>query len=208
MKGSLIIVAFFAAGCLLGRWEQLPVWLLAEWLPAAALYVLMGLVGLSIGSDPKLREILRSVRPKLLLVPLATATGTLLGAALVGLFVSRWTLPETLAAASGFGYYSLSSILIAQLKTPQLGAQVAGQLATVALLANMLREMITLVFTPLLVRWWGPFAPVCAGGVTSMDATLPVITRYAGKEWVFLAVLHGVLLDISVPFFVSFFCSL
>lgn len=41
-----------------------------------------------------------------------------------------------------------------------------------------------------------------------MDTTLPVISQYAGKDMVFLAIFHGVLLDISVPFFVSFFCSL
>ena len=41
-----------------------------------------------------------------------------------------------------------------------------------------------------------------------MDVTLPVIARYSGKEMVPIAILHGILMDFSVPFFVSFFCSL
>jgi uncharacterized membrane protein YbjE (DUF340 family) len=41
-----------------------------------------------------------------------------------------------------------------------------------------------------------------------MDVTLPVITRYSGKDWVFVAIVHGILVDFSVPFFVSLFCSL
>lgn len=206
MKGSLTIIAFFILGGVLAYAGWLPDFVYAKQLPAAVLFLLMFEVGLSIGSDRKLKTILSAVRPKLLLVPLATVAGTLLGAALVGLFLTRWSVAESLAVGSGFGYYSLSSILIVELKTASLGAEAARQLGTVALLSNMLREMFTLVLAPLLVRYFGKFGPICAGGVTSMDATLPIITRFSGKEWVFLAVLHGVLLDFSVPFFVSFFC--
>lgn len=41
-----------------------------------------------------------------------------------------------------------------------------------------------------------------------MDTTLPVITRYAGNDLVFVSILHGILVDFSVPFLVSFFCQL
>lgn len=39
-----------------------------------------------------------------------------------------------------------------------------------------------------------------------MDVVLPIITKYTGREMIPIAILHGVLMDMSVPFFVSFFC--
>jgi uncharacterized membrane protein YbjE (DUF340 family) len=210
MKGSILIIGCFAAGCLLG---------LSGWIPSSVmagsdnysryvLYLLMFLVGISIGSEKKMREILRSINLKLLLVPLATIVGTLAATALVSLFIARWSMAHCLAVGSGFGYYSLSSILITELTATSLGSQAAAELGTVALMANVVRELIVLLGAPLIVRYFGRLAPICAGGATTMDTTLPVITRYAGKEVVFIAIFHAILVDFSVPFFVLFFCSI
>lgn len=208
MKGSLIIIGCFLLGALGGWLDLLPAWIVQGDLSMYVLYALMIQVGIGIGSDAKLGQILRSIRPRLLLVPLATITGTLLFSALISFFIERWSLTECLAVGSGFAYYSLSSILISQLKEPTLGVQMASELGTVALMANIFREMFTLLGTPLFVRYFGRLAPICAGGATSMDTTLPVITRYAGNDLVFISILHGILVDFSVPFLVSFFCQL
>ena len=53
MKGSLIVVACFALGCLLGWSGQMPTFLLSEELTTYVLYLLMFQLGLSIGSDKK-----------------------------------------------------------------------------------------------------------------------------------------------------------
>jgi uncharacterized membrane protein YbjE (DUF340 family) len=37
---------------------------------------------------------------------------------------------------------------------------------------------------------------------------LPSITLYSGKDMIPVAIFHGILIDMSVPFFVSLFCSL
>ena len=172
------------------------------------LYLLMFQVGISIGCDKQLKNILRSIRPKLLLVPLATIIGTLTASAVVGLFISQWTVADCMAIGSGFAYYSLSSILITQLKEPQLGVQLAAELGTIALMANIIREIYALLGAPFFVKYFGRLSPICAGGATTMDTTLPIITRYAGKDLVFVSIFHGILVDFTVPFFVSFFCSL
>ncbi len=57
-------------------------------------------------------------------------------------------MAECLAVNSACGYYSLSSILVSQLKEPSLGVAIATQLGTVALLANIFRELTTLVGAP------------------------------------------------------------
>ena len=190
MTGSLIIVGVFLLGCLFGYAGWYPDVLLDGNIELIVLYLLMFQVGMSVGSDKKLKEILRSIRPRLLLVPLATIIGSLLFAALASLAMGRWSLTDCLAVGSGFGYYSLSSILIMQLKEP-----------------SVLRELFALVGAPLFGKYFGRFAPICVAGATSMDTCLPVITRYCGKEWVFVSIFHGVLVDLSVPILVSFFCS-
>lgn len=208
MKGSLIVIGVFLLGCLSGYAELCPESLKSLDIEKIVLYLLMLQVGMSVGSDKKLKEILRSIRPRLLLVPLATIAGSLLFTALASLAMGKWSLPDCLALGSGFGYYSLSSILIMQLKEPFVGAQLASELGAMALMANVLREMFALAGTPLFVRYFGKLGPICVAGATSMDTCLPVITRYCGKEMVFIAVFHGVLVDLSVPILVSFFCSL
>lgn len=113
-----------------------------------------------------------------------------------------------MAVGSGFAYYSLSSILITQFKEPSIGLQLATELGTIALLANISREILTLLAAPLLVRWFGNLAPISAGGATTMDTTLPIITRTAGQQFVVVSIFHGFVVDFSVPFLVTLFCSI
>ena len=207
MKGSLLVVGFFFLGCLLGWFGWLPAFIRENDLSVYVLYLLMFQVGLSIGSDKQLKQILRNIRPRLLCVPLATIVGTLSFTALASLLLSRWGVFDCLAVGSGFAYYSLSSILITQLKEPSLGAQVAAELGTIALMTNIIRELFAVLGAPLFMRYFGRLAPICAGGATTMDTTLPIITRYCGNEWVFVSLFHGFLVDFSVPFLVTFFCS-
>ena len=200
MRGSLIIVAFFIAGLLLARWGWIPSSLSEGDISIWALYALMFLVGISIGSDTQALKAIRGQHWKILWVPVATWAGTLAGTALASLLLPSRSLADCLAVGSGFGYYSLSSIFITEYRGAELG--------TIALAANIIREIITLLGTPLLVCWFGKLAPICAGGATTMDTTLPVITRFSGKEFVVISIFHGFIVDFSVPFLVTFFCKL
>lgn len=199
MSGSLLILAFFGAGLGLARLGLIPRYFVEHDATLYVLWLLMGLVGLSIGSDRRLSEILRTLRPRVLLLPLATTVGTFAGVAAASLFLA-YSLADCLAVGAGFAYYSLSSIFITQYKDAELG--------TVALLSNILREILTLVGTPLLVRLLGPLAPISCGGASTMDTTLPIIARYAGRDWIFVSIVHAMILDFSVPFWVVFFCTL
>ena len=206
MKGSIIVLTFFVLGCALGTAGTIP--FDPHRVSVYILYALMLQVGISIGSSPDLRRIIRSLRWKMLLVPLSTVTGTLLFSALASLLLSRWSVFDCMAVGSGFAYYSLSSVLITQFKTPTVGLQIATELGTIALLANIFREMMALLGTPLINKCFGRTAPISAAGVNSMDVVLPMIVRYSGSDMIPIAILHGLLIDMSVPFFVSLFCSM
>lgn len=208
MKGSLILVSFFIIGVALGYADIMPENLAPHNYTMYILYALVFFVGISIGADKQIKQILKTLRPKLLLIPLSTIIGTLSFSALASLLIVKWNVFDCLAVGSGFAYYSLSSILITELKEPVIGIVLATELATLGLMTNIIREVITLLCTPLLVKVFGPLAPISAGGATTIDTTLPIITKHSGKEWVFTAILHGVIIDISVPLLVSLFCTL
>lgn len=199
MKGSLIIVSFFAVGLLLAYFGVAPELLCVDALITYALYGLMFFVGVSIGSD---MEVLRSVKGygwRILLVPLATIIGTLFGSALVGAFYGGRSVLECMAVGAGFGYYSLSSIFITE--------YVGAELGTVALLSNIMREVMALLFAPILALYFGKLAPIAAGGATTADTTLPIITRVSGSDFVIIAIFHGVAVDFSVTILVPFICQ-
>lgn len=200
MKGSLIILSFFATGLLLGIFRWLPPQFLNYNISFYVLCALMFSVGISIGNDPNSFRQFRNLNPRLIFLPLMTIVGTWLGVITVSYFLKDRTVADCLAVGSGFGYYSLSSILITQCKGVELG--------TIALLANIMREVITLLFAPLMVKYFGNLAPICAGGATTMDTTFPIIVRTSGKDYAIVSIYQGFIIDFTVPFLVTFFCSL
>lgn len=206
MKQSIIVIMMFVLGCIIGDIYS-PNWDLHN-VSMMILYALMFQVGLSVGCSPNLKAILRNFKPKMLLLPLATISGTLLFSAIISVALVQWRVTDCMAVGSGMGYYSLSSILITQLKVPTLGQQVAAELGTIALLANICREMTALICAPLIHRIFGPLATVTAAGVTSVDVCLPAITRTCSKDMVPIALFHGMLIDMSVPLLVPFLCEL
>lgn len=206
MKNNLIVLAIFGIGCLAGAGFQ-PEANMHNW-SLCILYALMLQVGIGIGSNRGLQQELKKLSPKMLLVPAATITGTLAFSATASLLLSQWSVFDCMAVGSGFAYYSLSSILITQFKEPSIGLQLATELGTIALLSNIIREMMSLVGAPLIRKYFGQLAPISAAGVNSMDVLLPSITRCSGKEVMPIAIFHGILIDLSVPFFVNLFCNL
>ena len=200
MKGSLIILSFFATGLLIGIFHWLPPHFLNQ---NVGFYVLCGLmfsVGISIGNDPSSFRQFRNINPRILFLPLMTIVGTWLGVLAVSFFIKNRSIADCLAVGSGFGYYSLSSILITQYKGIELG--------TIALLSNIMREILTLVFAPLMVKYFGKLAPISAGGATTMDTTFPIIVRSSGKNYAIVSIYQGIIVDFTVPFLVTLFCSL
>lgn len=206
MKGSVATILCFITGCLLGpvlKLDSAMVHTASLWL----LYLLMLQAGLSIGTNPQLGSMLRGISPRIIMLPVATIAGAIALSALGGLLLSRWSAMQCMAVGSACGYYSLSSLMIRQLTEPTLGVALAAELATVALLANIFRELFALVAAPLIVRWFGPEAEVSAAGVTAVDVCFPTIKRNCGDNYVATAIVSGVIIDISTPFFITFFCS-
>ena len=203
MKSSLIILIFFLLGCVGGLFYTADFDL--HILSVDVLYLLMLLLGINLGCNQDLKGFVRQFS---LLVPIATVTGTFLFSAVAGFILSQWSIFDCMAVGSGFAYYSISSVLITQLKAPSIGMQLATELGTIALLANIFREMTALIGAPFIRKYFGCLASISAAGIGSADILLASISKYSGKEAIPLAIQHGILINISVPFFVSLFCNL
>ena len=199
MKGSLIVLGFFVLGLMAGRMEMVPAWLLDSRVSFVALCGLLLFVGLGIGLNPDMKREVRSLNPRLALLPIVTILGSWMGALTAWLLMHR-SLTDCLAVDSGFAYYSLSSIFITEYRGAELG--------TIALLANIIREMLTLLGAPLMAKLFGPLAPISAGGATTMDTTLPIISQTVGQRYVALTIYHGFVVDFSVPFLVTWWCMI
>ena len=197
MKGSLIVVGFFVIGLLGGIEKMVPSWLLDGDVSFVALCGLLLFVGLGIGLNPEMKKEVRSLSPRMALLPVVTIIGSWLGALLIWTVLHR-TLSDCMAINSGFAYYSLSSIFITEYRGAELG--------TIALLANIIREMLTLLGAPLMARCFDPLAPISAGGATTMDTTLPILSQTLGQRYIALSIYHGFVVDFTVPFLVSWWC--
>lgn len=200
MKGSLIIVGFFILGIAAGLSGMVPESIIEGDLTFYALCALLLCVGIGIGSDRSIVTKFKSLDVRMALLPLGTALGTFAGSLVVSFILSGRSPLDCLAVGSGFGYYSLSSIFITEYKGAELG--------TIALLANIIREMATLLLSPVLAKVFGPLAPISSGGVTSMDTTLPIIMASSGEQYSAVSIFHGFILDFSIPFLVTFWCTL
>jgi uncharacterized membrane protein YbjE (DUF340 family) len=152
-------------------------------------------VGISLGSDPNFFKIIRHFNWRFLLVPLSIIAGSLGGGSLYFLLSQEHALNDILAISAGFGYYSLSSILISKISGSVVGI--------IALITNIIRELITLIFAPIMSKKFGKLSIIASGGATSMDTTLPVVVNYSGKEYTIISIFSGVCLSLLVPVIIS-----
>lgn len=199
MRDNLILLGAFVAGLLLGHLGWLPVVVVESDVSRYLLYLLLFLVGVSVGSNREALKGFRQLSPRLLALPFLTILGSMVGGVVAACVLGQ-PIFEMLAVSQGLAYYSLSSILI----TERLGIT----LGATALFANVFRELLTIILAPLLVRYVGPLAPIAAGGATTMDVSLPAILRSSGEEYLVPALYHGFVCDFSVPLLVPLFIEL
>ncbi|MDR9831495.1 lysine exporter LysO family protein [Vibrio sp. FNV 38] len=106
---------------------------------------------------------------------------------------------QGLAMASGFGWYSLSGILMGDAFGPVFGGA--------SFLIELARELVALVMIPMLIRRL-PCTAIGYAGATAMDFTLPVIQTSGGVRCVPIAIVSGFILSLLVPVLMLFFISL
>jgi uncharacterized membrane protein YbjE (DUF340 family) len=182
---------------LLAGWFLLPALPWVEDLATWSLMLLLFLIGLQLrNAGLSLRRLLLN-RQGLGIAVTLVVTSLLAGLLLAP--VLQVPLFQSLALASGFGWYSLSGIVIGDALGPAWGG--------VAFLNDVIREIIALALIPVVI----PRRPAVAigyGGATAMDFTLPVIRSSGGLDCVPVAIASGFILSFFSPVLMGLFLSL
>lgn len=161
-----------------------------------SLSLLLFLVGIDLGQNIHIFKELKKHGSFLLLIPFSIIAGSSLGGLVTG-WIFNIPLNISLSISSGFGWYSLSGVLLKQLVNAEIGA--------IAFLTNVLRELLAVISIPFIAKYLNSYSTIAPAGATSMDTTLPIISKYSGSEIVVIAFFNGALLSTLVPILVSFF---
>lgn len=161
----------------------LPVDAAADWL----LRLLLLCIGFDLGSELAHLD-LRKLAPHLLLVPLVNIVLTL-GVAALFAALTRFTVKEGMLVHAGLGWYSLSSLLLAE--------RGLVLLSILAFIHNVFRELFSILLAPYAARI-SPFLPVYLGGATSMDVMLPFVQAYSGREYTLVSFYSGMVCSFAV----------
>ena len=123
-------------GIVLGRLVKFEI---PDWTFTILLMFLVFIVGVDIGSEEKILSKIKSNLGKMFIQGFLTIAGSLFGAIFVS-FITDLSLKESIGAAAGLGWYSLSGIMITNLYSPLLGA--------ISFTSNVLRELLSIVIIP------------------------------------------------------------
>lgn len=162
------------------------------------LFLLLFFVGMDIGNNNEVFNQLRNMSKKILLLPIITILGSLIGGAIASYFISL-SLGESIAISSGMGWYSFSAIELSKIN---------AHLGGVAFLSNVLREFSAILFIPFIAKKIGSYESVATAGATAMDSVLPVINKSNPPDVAIIAFYSGLVITIIVPILVPSVVSL
>jgi len=185
----ILMLSAVTCGILLGRFFTLPV---PDFILTVLLMALVFFVGLEIGSE---EGIFKKIKKELALILIQSAlviSGTLVFGWLACLLIpsSLFSGKETMGAAAGMGWYSLSGVMISEMHSPLLG--------TVSFTANLIRETLAILLIPVLYRF-SPLASVSIGGAAAMDVLLGLISKHNRLSVTLIAFGQGVICSLMVP---------
>lgn len=194
LTGSLVQLGCLAVGFILAKATTLTP---PQHTITVLLMVLLFLVGICLkGSGVSLKQALLNKQG--LHISMIFTLFTLLGGVIFAMLFEEVTFTQGLALASGFGWYSLSGTIM----TDAYGA-VWG---SVALLNDLGREILALIFIPTLMRL-SSSASIGLGGVTSLDFTLPTLTQAGGITLMPVIISFGFITNVISPILMVFFTS-
>jgi len=191
MIDILVMISALVAGILFGNLSGLMV---HSDVITGILMVLVFLVGVDIGREENILSKIKVNIKRIIGQSVLTIIGTFLFTFIASFFLP-YTIKETIGASAGFGWYSLSGIMISQLYSPLLG--------TVSFLSNVFRELLSIILLPFLAKI-NQRAAISTAGATAMDVLLGLISKSTSRKNTLIAFGQGVILSLLVPLIISF----
>ena len=155
------------------------------------LLIFMLFIGLDLAYSPLDRSWLNW---KIMLVPLGCIIGSLAGALLSSFIIKDINLKDLIMLSQGYGFYSMSGIVVKELKNAELGS--------IALMNDLFREVIAILLM-YSIGWRYPRSAISAAAATAMDVTLPMVKQACGNDFIPHAMVSGFILSILAPIAIS-----
>ncbi|PID81325.1 MAG: hypothetical protein CR995_00175 [Clostridiales bacterium] len=190
-----IVVGSVIAGIIAGLYLLPPVWQNAtDSVLTIGLCLLLFFVGVDIGREGKALENLKAAGFRILLLPVAVVLGSYAGALLASLMLPVSAL-ESILISSGFGWYSLAPIMI---------AEKSAELSAIAFLHNVFRESFGIILIPFVAQYIGFVETISLPGAAAMDVCLPIVEKSTNGTIAIYSFISGLLISIFVPISVGF----
>jgi uncharacterized membrane protein YbjE (DUF340 family) len=157
------------------------------------LCLLLVFIGLDLGLDGTVVDNFKKVGLRILVFPAVVIVGTLAGAAACSLFM-EFSLKECLAIGAGFGWYTLAPGIIME------NGYVTA--SAVAFLHNVMRELFSIIFIPLIAKKIGYIETTGMPGAAAMDVCLPIVEKSTRSDIAVYSFVSGVILSTAVPIMV------
>ncbi len=190
---SLRVCTALVAGFIAGLFP-LFIWQYSEDITKVVLVFLLLFIGIQLRSNNiSLKQIL--LNKVGIATTIIVVLSTFFGGIIAALILSQ-PVRVGLAMSSGFGWYSLSGILMTEAHGPIIGSA--------TFLNDILRELCAIILIPTLIKRY-KLTTLGLCGATSMDFTLPMLQKGAGVSIVPPAIVQGFLLTLVMPIFMTLF---
>lgn len=160
--------------------------------------VLLFFAGLGLGKSGTVVEKFKKVGIRILVFPIASIIGCLLFVAIGSIFLPM-TVRESMAVASGFGWYTLAPIIL---------SDYSAELSAISFLHNIMREMLGIVLIPIIANRVGYIEACSLPGAAAMDVCLPVVEKATNSDTAVYAFVMGVFLTVAIPILVPLIIGL
>ncbi|MPN28524.1 Lysine exporter LysO [bioreactor metagenome] len=87
----------------------------------------------------------------------------------------------------------------------ELGGEALG---AIAFLTNVFREIFAVILIPILAKRLNTYSAIAPAGATSMDTTLPLVSKATNPEVAVISFINGVIMSSLVPVLVTFFYNI
>lgn len=158
------------------------------------LCVLLFFVGMDIGKEGTVVENFKKAGWRVLVFPFAIIIGTYAGSLVAGLILPSLGLRDALAVGSGFGWYTLAPVMLAEYST---------SVSAVSFMHNVMRELFGILLIPIVAKKIGYIETVSLPGAAAMDVCLPVVEKATRGDIAVYSFISGVVLSIAVPILVG-----
>ena len=204
---TILIVLAVAAGMLIGYFVIRSVFAsnMESFETLAGLGIKIGLcillvfVGIDLGIEGTVVDNFKKVGLRIMVFPAAVVVATLVGASVSGMLLGL-SLKEAAVVGAGFGWYSLAPGIIME----------AGYLtaSAISFLHNVMRELLSILFIPLVAQKVGYIETTGMPGAAAMDVCLPIVEKSTRSDIAVYSFVSGVILSILVPVLVPLILGL